>query len=190
MTHLSRTMLVSLLAAGLASAASAQQVQSPSDPKLYGEIGLSQLKITAKDGPLSAEAKPGLLTGTLGYRLWPFLSVEGHVAGGVMKDEIKLNGVNTGIDAKVPSTYGLFLKPTLPLGERVELFGRVGVARTKLELSAGGINRDDTGTDTAYGLGVNVHLSPVSYLQANWMNYHDKDGVKAEGVGIVYGRRF
>ncbi|NCT97275.1 MAG: porin family protein [Comamonadaceae bacterium] len=191
MTTLSKSMLASLLALGLVSAATAQQrVQSSTDPKLYGEIGLSQLKIEAEDGPLSAEAKPGLLTGTLGYQLWPFLAIEGQVAGNVMKDEIKLNGVNTGVDAKIPHMYGLFLKPTLPLGDRVEVFARAGVVRTKLELSAGGLDVDDTGTSGAYGLGINVNLSRMSYLQANWMNYYDKDDIKVQGVGLMYGRRF
>jgi hypothetical protein len=31
-----------------------------SDPRLYGEIGLSQPKVKAVDGTLSAEARPGL----------------------------------------------------------------------------------------------------------------------------------
>lgn len=179
-----------VLLAGLASAAQAQQRMGTSDPRLYGEIGLSQLKVKAVDGTLSAEAKPGLLSGTIGYRFLPWLAVEGFVAGGVAKDEIRLNGANTGIDAKIPNVFGVFLKPTLPLGERVELFGRLGVARTKLELQAGGVDIDDSGSDAAYGLGVNVNLSPMSYLQANWTNYYKKDGIKIEGLGIAYGRRF
>lgn len=191
MTKLCKTALVSLFAIGVATAASAQQrMQSTADPRLYGEIGLSQLKLEAEDGPLRAEAKPGLLTGTLGYQLWPFLAIEGQVAGNVMKDEIRLNGVNTGVDAKIPHMYGLFVKPTLPIGDRVELFARAGVVRTKLKLSTGGIDVDDTGTSGAYGLGINVNLSPASYLQANWMNYYDKDDIKLQGVGLMYGRRF
>lgn len=191
MTKLSKTMLASLLAVGVVTAASAQQrMQSTTDPRLYGELGLSQLKIEAEDGPLSAEAKPGVLIGTLGYQLLPFLAIEGQVGGNVMKDEIKLNGANTGVDAKIPHMVGLFVKPTLPLGERVELFARAGVVRTKLKLSTGGIDVDDTGTSGAYGVGVNVNLSPVSYLQANWMNYYDKDDIKLQGVGLMYGRRF
>ncbi len=186
MNPLCRTLLSSLLVAGACGAAHAQ----PTDSKWYGEIGLSQLNIKAEDGPLSAKARPGLLTGTIGYQWLPNLAVEGFVAGGVSKDEIKLNGVNTGIDAKIPSAYGVFFKPGIRLGERVELFGRVGYARTKLQLSAGGINVDETGDDVAYGLGLNVHLSRQSYLQANWMNYHDSDNIKVEGVGLVYGRRF
>jgi attachment invasion locus protein len=184
------TTVAVLLLAGLASSAQAQQRMGNSNPKLYGEIGLSQLKIKAVDGPLSAEAKPGLLSGTIGYQFLPWLAVEGFVAGGVLKDEIKLNGANTGVDAKVPSVFGVFLKPTLPIGERVELFGRVGVARSKLELQAGGLDIDDSGSDVAYGLGLNVNLSPMSYLQANWTSYYKKDGNKIEGVGIAYGRRF
>ena len=72
----------------------------------------------------------------------------------------------------------------------MELFARAGVVRTKLELSAGGIDVDDTGTSGANGVGINVNLSPVSYLQANWMNYYDKDDIKLQGVGLMYGRRF
>lgn len=190
MISLSPSTVALVLLAGLASTAQAQQRMGSSDPRLYGEIGLSQLKAKAVDGALSAEAKPALLSGTIGYQFLPWLAVEGFVAGGVVKDEIKLNGVNTGVDAKVPSVFGVFLKPTLPLGERVELFGRVGIARTKLEMQAGGLNVDDSGSDAAYGLGVNFNLSPMSYLQANWTSYYKKDGVKIEGVGIAYGRRF
>lgn len=186
MNPLCRTLLSSLLAAGACGAAHAQ----PTDSRWYGEIGLSRLNLKAEDGPLSARARPGLLTGTIGYQWLPNLAVEGFVAGGVSKDEIRLNGVNTGIDADIPSAYGVFFKPGIHLGDRVELFGRVGYARTTLRLSAGGLHVDRSGGDLAYGLGVNVHLNPRSYLQANWMNLHDSDRIRVDGVALVYGRRF
>jgi opacity protein-like surface antigen len=185
MKPLCRNLLFPLLAASVCGAALAQ----PTESAWYGEIGLSQLNLKVTDG-LSAKARPSLLTGTIGYQWLPHLAVEGFVAGGIDRDEVKLNGVNTGIDAKVPSAFGIFLKPGIALGDRVELFGRVGYARTKVRLSAGGVNVDDSNDDLAYGLGLNVNLSRQSYLQANWMNYYDKHQVKLDGLGLVYGRRF
>jgi hypothetical protein len=181
-----RTLLTSLIAAGACSAALAQ----PADSPWYGEVGLARPTFKADDGALSARAHPDLLTGTIGYQWLPNLAVEGFLAGGVSSDSIKVNGATSGADVKVSSAYGVFFKPSIHLGERVELFGRLGYVRTHLRLTAGLVNVEGHRDDAAYGLGVNLNLNPRSYIQANWTNYHDKGKVNVEGLGVMYGRRF
>jgi len=181
-----RTLLASLIAAGACGAAVAQ----PADSPWYGEVGLSRLTYKADDGPLSGRANPDLLTGTIGYQWLPNLAVEGLLAGGISSDSIKVNGVTSGADVKVSNAYGVFFKPSIRLGERVELFGRLGYVRTRLRLTAGLVNEAQHRDDAAYGLGVNLNLNPRAYLQANWTSYHDRGKLKVEGLGLVYGRRF
>lgn len=176
---------LALAAAGTAHA----QSSYPSTPatKVYGSVGYEAIDITTSNG---AKATPGVLMGTIGYQLHPNLAIEGIAGGTVRDDEVRLNGANTGVDGSIKSTYGVFLKPQVHLTDRFSVFGRVGYVHTKASLSAGNINVSEKGEDTAYGLGAAYDLTPNSYVQANWTQYHDRKGVEAKGFGVAYGLRF
>ena len=109
---------------------------------------------------------------------------------GSSKDGISINGVETGADAKITSAFGVFVRPSVAVTESIDLFGRVGVVRNKLKVSSP-VGSDSTSeTGFAYGVGANFNLSKTSYIQANWMNYYKKDGLKVDGFGVSYGMRF
>lgn len=175
--------LFSLVAAGAHA-----QAQVPS--KMYAEFGYAAINLDATSGSNTIKAGPGALTGLIGYQLHPNVAVEGFLGLGLGKDEAKLNGAATGVNAKIDSSYGFFIKPGFMVSEGVELFARLGYLRTKLSFSAGGLSLSDSDTGVAYGLGANLNLTKTSYLQANWMNYYKEDGAKAQGVALAYGVRF
>lgn len=165
------------------------QASNPST-KLYGSVGYEAMNITATGNGNTAKADPGVLMGTIGYQLHPNLAVEGIVGGTVRKDEVRLNGLNTGIDGSIDSTYGVFVKPSLNLTDRLSVFGRVGYVHTKASLSSGNISVSESGEDAAYGLGASYALTNNSYVQANWTQYYDRNGVEAKGWGVAYGLKF
>ncbi|MBL0917688.1 MAG: outer membrane beta-barrel protein [Hydrogenophaga sp.] len=186
---------VTTVAAALALVAVGAHAQStsssfPSPSRLYGSIGYESIDITTTDGTNQARSEPGVLMGTIGYQLHPNLAVEGVVGGTVKKDDVRLNGLNTGIDGSIDSTYGVFVKPSVNLTDRFSVFGRVGYVHTKASLSSGSVSVSESGEDTAYGLGASYALTPNSYVQANWTQYYDRDGVEAKGWGVAYGLRF
>lgn len=179
----------SLVAVTLVSAAAAGHAQS-TDPTLYGEIGYSSVSVSIKDGTDSTKFKPDLLTGVIGYRLNPNLSVEALLGFGVGDSGVKFNGSSVPAKGELGTSYGVFLRPSAPVSESVELFGRVGFVRSTLKLSTAGLSLSDSDTGFAYGIGANVHLSQRSYLQANWTSYYNKGGTKLEGLGLAWGMKF
>ncbi len=168
--------------------AHAQTAQSATP--FYGSIGYEAIDITARGSNGTARTQPGMLLGTIGYQLHPNLAVEGVLGGTVRKDDVKLNGFNTGIDGSVDSAYGVFVKPSLNLTDRLSVFGRVGYVHTKTSLSAGNVSVSDSSEDVAYGLGASYDLTATSYVQAGWTQYRDRKGVEADGWGVSYGLRF
>lgn len=183
------SVLRSLFAVTLVSAAAAAHAQA-TEPSLYGEIGYNSVSVTESGGGVSLKFKPDLLTGVIGYRLNPNLSVEGLLGFGIGDDEIKLNGMGTGVKGEMGTTYGVFLRPSVAVSDSVELFGRVGFVRSALKLSGpgGSVSLSDTGL--AYGIGANFNLSKTSYLQANWTSYYNDDGLKLQGIGVAWGMNF
>jgi attachment invasion locus protein len=179
----------SALAAALIVAGAAQ-AQSTQSTGAYGEIGYTFLNLTATSGGDTAKASPGLLTGTLGYKVHPNFAVEAFVGFGANKDGIKLNGASTVFDAEANSSYGIFFRPSFALSDKAEVFGRIGYVKSKASISAGAVSVSDRDTDGAYGLGLNYAVTNTSYLQLNWTTLYKKDGLKADGFGLVYGIRF
>ena len=94
----------------LVAAGAHAQAQVPS--KMYAEFGYAAINLEANSGPNTLKARPGAVTGVIGYQLHPNMAVEGFLGLGLDKDETKLNGAATGVDAKINNTYGLFIKPS------------------------------------------------------------------------------
>lgn len=184
------TVPVLAVATALFAFASSAQAQDASTPKLYGELGYTQLSAKASDGVDALKFSPSAVSGVFGYQFMPWLAVEGQVGIGASKGKIKLNGADTGVNGKVKSTAGVFLKPSVAVSDSIDLFGRVGWVHTELELSAGGVSNTGRGSDIAYGVGANFNFSKTSYVQASWMNYYKKDGLKVDGFAVAYGMRF
>jgi opacity protein-like surface antigen len=184
-----KSIVRSLVAVAAMSAAGLGHAQVADSP-LYGEVGYTAIQAKAADGGLTVKFEPGLLTGVVGYRFHPNLSVEGMVGFGAGDDEVTLNGVNTGVKGKLGTSFGVFLRPSVHVSESVELFGRLGFVRSQLKLSLGGLTESASDTGLAYGFGANFHITKSSYLQATWTSHYDDDGVKLEGLGLAWGMKF
>ncbi len=174
----------------LAMASAQAQTQSNAPSNMYAEIGYAALNLKATDGADSAKATPGVVTGVFGYQFSPNLAVEGLVGLGAGKAGVKENGVPNGVDVKVSSALGVFIRPSVAVSDSIDLFARAGWLRTTLKISEGAYSESDSDNSFAYGLGANFNLSKTSYIQANWMNYYKKDGVKVDGIALAYGMRF
>lgn len=78
----------------------------------------------------------------------------------------------------------------LPLGERSELFGKLGFVRTSQELTrslatGGSVAIDGDDTETHYGIGVKFKLTPQLRLRAEWERT-DKLEVEMLSIGVEY----
>lgn len=183
---------VSMLVAATALVAVSSARAQDTSPKMYAEIGYTQLAAKEADPLGSIKFSPKAVTGAFGYQFTPNMAVEGMLDFGAGKGKVKFNGVDTGMDGKVKTAVGVFLKPSVAVSDSINLFGRIGWVHSQLELSSPGFSdsQNDTDTDIAYGVGGNFNLSKTSYIQASWMNYYKKDGFKIDGFTVAYGMRF
>lgn len=186
---------LSLAVASLALSAQAQD-RSPQDSSpWFAEVGYSAMSFTNKSETDGSKMKsnPGALTLAVGYRFHPNVAVEGLLGVGVTKGKTKWAGVDEGSRAKV-DVYGIYVRPTFPINEQVELFGRLGYLQAKVSETNGAERASDSGGRFSYGLGVNYNVSKTAYLQATWTQgiYKKKDepNLKGSAIGFAYGMRF
>lgn len=158
----------------LGVAAHAQQQPASTSP-VYGELGYSWTQIHGN----GFKASPGAVRGIIGYDLHPNLAIEGMVTGGTGHDS------DNGVDTKLKSSYGLFVKPKYDIGN-TELFARAGWARTNVGLNTG----DVTSNDFAYGVGVKYNITPQMNVGLDYTRLANKNGVKVDGLTLGVGYHF
>ncbi len=156
---------------GLALLASGAQAQG-----LYGEVGYTGLDYKGS----GLKASPGMVRGVMGYELTPLIAVEGMAGLGAR------SGSASGNTIKLDNTIGVFGKAGVPVTEALNLYGRVGVARTAIKTN--GASASSTGV--AWGAGASYDLSQTTYLNVDYTRYLDKDSRKLGGITAGVGFRF
>jgi opacity protein-like surface antigen len=169
-----------LLATGIAQAQTGLQPKA----RWSGEIGYTSLRL--EDG--TSRFRPDSLRGIVGYEIGPNVAIEGMAAFGVRDDTATVLGAS--VDGRVSHSYGLYLKPKASLGSQLEVFGRVGVTRSRYSVAPGGLPATDSASDFSWGAGVNYSLSPTTYIGLDYLRLLDKGGIKANGVTLGLGMRF
>lgn len=155
--------LVMLASAGTAFAAD----------DMYGEVGYLAFKFKDSDG---GSVKPKDLRFVVGKELNSNLAAELIGAINVKKDE----------DYSA-NTFGVYLKPKATVVQDLDVFARVGVARTTLKYPNGYSGHV---TKAAYGVGAQYQLTKDVYGQVDYMHYGKDNGVTARGFTISVGTRF
>ena len=163
------------LAVVCVSGAQAQSRQ-PSDNGYYGEIGYSPMEVSDSRG----NAKPSAIRLLIGNEMNKNLGIEAMLISTVSKDS------HVGYDGSI-SSVGLLLKPKIALTDNTELFARVGVMRAEITASKMG---SQIGTDLAYGVGIQTSVTKSVYVQLDYMNAYEHDGVAAKGYTLSLGTRF
>jgi len=176
---------IAAAAALLLAGGSAQAQMSMSGA--YGELGYTFLKIDAG----GTSSRPTAIRGVLGYDFHPYFAVEGMLAGGVSDDDKtgSVNGVPTDVNVKMPSLYGIWVKPKYDLNQW-QFFGRLGYAHTRVKVRSTNNNLVDSSqsdNDFSYGFGVNYHFNPRMYVGLDWMRYSNQSGHKVDGMTLGFG---
>ena len=212
-----RVAIAAVIALAMMSTAQAQNAQkaqkAQNAPKahtspLYGEIGLSllNLDLDGSGGDVTA------LRGVVGYDLHDVvplppnvpvkLAAEGILALGITEAS-ESESFNAGFGytgettAKTKLKYSLggYAKGTFNVTPELEVFGRLGIAQTKVTATAtttvtyfGSMSASASNTDTglAYGLGAKYNFNPRMSVGIDYMQY--ADGV--DGFTASFGYRF
>lgn len=167
--------LITALMLTSAAMANAQGLRSMGSG-YYAEIGYSPTELNGAGGG----SKPDALRFLVGYEINPNLDVEALYTTTVTKES------RVGYDASI-SAFGLLLKPKLALTTSTDIFARVGAIRADITASASGAR---TGTDFAYGLGIQTKFSDSMHGQLDYMHSYDRDNVSAKGYTVSIGKRF
>ena len=168
--------LIAAAALAVLCVTGAQAQSRMADTVYYGEIGYSAVDVTGSGGG----ATPETLRFLLGTDLNKGMGLEALYITTTSKDS------RPGYDASVRG-FGIFLKPKMALTESTEVFARVGAMRAEI---TGGTGGSHTGTDFAYGLGIQTNFTKTVYGQVDYMHSYEKDGVSAKGYTLSLGTRF
>ncbi len=196
-----RKLLVLAAALALAGVAQAQTTTSQGRPA-YGtssamgpwnaELGYSTLKIDSG----GVGFRPDAVRLIVGYSVHPNLAVEGLAAFNANDDNgtVVVGGIPVGVTAELRRSYGLFVKPKIMLGDRLEVFGRLGWLESKIRVSGAAagaaFSATDSGNDVAYGAGANWYFGRNTYAGVDYLNWYDKGGTKIDGWTFSIGARF
>lgn len=169
-------------AAALSLAAFPASALAQDNPRAYATLGYSQLD--------TDQATLGVVTARVGYKLVPNVGLEAEASVGVKDDAFDISVGGPGAIRHKHDVAGYFVG-FMPLGERVELFARVGVGLTSVESSAPGVTVRGDGESFNYGAGANLFIDRYNGLRADWTrrNFADNAG-EANVWSISYVRRF
>ena len=189
-----RLIAIAAVALAAAGAAQAQSMRMPQSGRWTAELGYTPLDVRSS----SLTLKPSAVRAGIGYQLHHNLDVEGLALFRANTDNAtaSVGGVPTNVDVRMKPSVGLFAKPKMTLGERLDVFGRLGWMDTRVSHSASlpgaSASFSDGGNDFAYGLGANWRFGRTNamYLGLDWMRYHDKDALRVDGWTASLGLRF
>ncbi len=95
------------------------------------------------------------------------------------------------ITGEIDSYYGIFARVGIPNLGAFYPYIIAGFGKTKIESSADGfIDSDESGSDTAFGIGANVNFGETISGNLEYMNYYDKNDYEVTGVSFSLNYNF
>lgn len=161
----------------------------------YGELGITQ--VSFEDSDASAPTfKPTVLRAVVGYGLSDNFALEGMLGAGMSDGtaDTSVFGYSANFKLKVDSMVGAYVKVKAQATPGVELFGRVGYAKIRANVSGTvpGFSYSSSSSaevdGASWGLGAKFAVSPAVALTVDFMSYVNKDGGTATGptFGVAY----
>jgi outer membrane immunogenic protein len=144
----------------------------------------------------------GAIQGRLGYRVLPWLGIEGEGAFGVKDDKSTqtVGGVSVNTKVRLRDQEAIYGVGFLPLSEQLELFGRVGYGHegAKVSASAAGattpitVTQKVAGDSWNFGGGAQWYFDPKNGVRADYTReeFTPRGAGHADTWAISYTRRF
>jgi len=143
-------------------------VIAPKVKKMYVGLDLLCGRFETNSGACSCL---GDVVAKLGYNFNKYIGVEGRLGYGVSSADHDGGG-----ESEMKENYGIYLKPQLPLSDKVSLFGLLGYAKAKVESTAG----------TSGGLAGTLDEDSPSFGLGFEFAVNDSWSIVAEGVRILH----
>ena len=175
---------LALLATLAAGAVQAQTSPQGDVGAFYGEIGYTGL--TYKEPEVKTHPREIRLIG--GYEFHPNMAVE--VMGLLSAKDSKVDYFGQTFKVKIDNIWGVFFKPKVAVTPEVELFGRLGYARSHRSLSVGALSLSESGNSVAYGVGASYAINKRVSLNLDYMSYYNRDNIRIQGPTLGLGVKF
>ena len=146
----------------------------------YSELGYTGIRVSG--GGVSATPADAILR--VGYDITKNFGVEVDGATSVSSANLR------GVDLKVDSAYGAYLKGQLEVAPSLELFAKLGWMKTTLQASFMGNSASSSDSSFSYAAGIRYLFTRNWYAQADYASYYDKSGTTARGPSVTAGFRF
>ena len=180
---LAATLAAPLAIAAVAAPAAAQTAETRPFTG-YGSLGYSHSD--------RGQSDLGGVTGRVGLRFGRYLGAEAEGTFGVTDDDRVRGGRATETEWK--RSVGAYAVGFVPLGDRMDVFARVGLANTKVETTPGVAGQSLTrqrNDSINYGAGVQYFLTQKDGLRADFTHESYRHGPgQASTYGVSYVRRF
>ena len=178
-----------ILFALIAAAAIAPVAAQAADTYVGADVGRGNQKLTVEGvGSLKDNATAFKVYG--GYEFNANFGIEAGYAD-LGKSSVGGNGMT--ITANPHSLY-LAATGTMPLAERFALTGKIGVAKTRTDVTATGASDDHTNqTSLMFGVGTSYAVTPTVMAVVEYENFGkviDQDGVNLKANTLSVGVRF
>jgi opacity protein-like surface antigen len=113
-------------------------------------------------------------------------SGEIRVGVGVGDDSVDVLG--TEVDVELDKMFGVYLRGGIPVSEVVCPYAIIGYTNGEVTASAAGFgSASESESDVSFGVGVDFAVNKEITINAEYINYFDKDGAEIGGfaLGIV-----
>ncbi|MEC7118844.1 MAG: porin family protein [Pseudomonadota bacterium] len=135
----------------------------------------------------SPSVKLGSILVRAGTDLAKYIGVEAQASYGVTDDKFTVtfsDGSTARYEVKNRGSYGLYLRPNLPLNDQFTVYALLGANYADIQVKGPGISENSYGTSFAAGVGATVMFNQNFGLGAEFMQY-DSD-IYAGNVGVRY----
>lgn len=154
-----------------------------------GYFGGSVAFLEYSETDIDDDASLSVLYGRLGLNFNQNFSGEIRLGVGVGDDTVDVFGTN--VDVELDNMYGVYVRGGAPVSAVVYPYAVLGYTRGKATASAAGFGSvSDSETDVSFGLGVDFTVSKEITINAEYMNYLDKDGAEISGLAIGVATHF
>ncbi len=169
--------LVAVAAIALVSTAASAQATN-NNTGYFAEVAYTSTNFKV-DG-LAGNWNPSALRGIFGKGLNDNLAVEAMLLLGTS------DASNLGVNLKVSSGAGIYVKPRVMLGDSFELFGRLGWANINSKVG----NTDARDNSVSYGVGASYSFTKAVSLNVDYMMFNNQNGSKIDGTSVGIGFKF
>jgi len=124
--------------------------------------------------------------GKLGVELHKYFSVEARLGTGITEEE-DYEGVQ-GLDLSLDYYLGAYALATLPIGEKLSIYGLLGYTKAEMSAEYAGFEISEDESDMSYGLGAEFKVNDKASFTAEYTNL--LDGSTYEVTSINVGMKF